>query len=549
MRQPIDTAMTTSALQTAILNCANLAVIATDNSGMIQLFNVGSERLLGYRAQEIIQQRLPDALFAPQELAQYLAAQFMAPRVMHAPSFELLAHKASLGEEDVFEMTLLCKDGSPLSAVVSLTALSDGPGHPIGFLLALTDNSARKKVEEALKATTLMAETASKAKSDFLSRMSHELRTPLNTILGFAQLLESGTPKPAPVQAQSIGQILKAGWYLLSLINEVLDLTLVESGHMTLLDEPVLLGDIVDDCEAMLVPQAARYRIRMNYAKPDVALHVIADRNRVKQVLINLLMNGIKYNRPGGSVSLDFSLDVPAKVRIHIRDSGLGMTQTQVAHLFQPFNRLGREASGEEGTGVGLVLAKRLVEMMGGEIGVESTPGSGSVFWIDLPRTTLTQAAPGSAPARTALPVPHASSKPMYTVLCVEDNPANLALVAQIIARRHDVHFLGAPDASVGIALARARSPDLILMDIHLPGLGGIDALNILRADPRTAHVPIIALSANATPQDIARGRDAGFFDYVTKPILVQGFMRTLDAALTLTTELRKLSRKMETNQ
>jgi CheY-like chemotaxis protein/two-component sensor histidine kinase len=377
-----------------------------------------------------------------------------------------------------------------------------------------------------------VADKANLAKSDFLSSMSHELRTPLNAILGFAQLMESDTPPPTTSQKEGIAQILKAGWYLMELINEILDLAMIESGRMSWSLEPVSLTDVMLECQTMIEPQAQKQGIRVSFPRVDSPCYVKGDRTRLKQVLINLLSNAIKYNQSGGSVDVECSVSAPQRMRVSVRDSGPGLPAEKLAQLFQPFNRLGQEASAEEGTGIGLVVTKRLVELMGGAIGVESKVGQGSVFWIDLvvdaaPLHTA-GAAEGAAPTLLKLP----SVSVQRTLLYVEDNPANLELVVKIIARRPDVRLLSAKNGILGIELARASRPDVILMDINLPGMSGIKAMQILRADPATAHIPVVALSANAIPRDIERGLQAGFFRYLTKPIKVEEFLQTLDVAL-----------------
>ena len=521
------------ALQTAILTSANFALIATDERGVIQIFNVGAQRMLGYAEKEVINNLQSSAMFDAQDVKRRATELSTELGVLIAPGFETLSYKASRGIEDVAEISYLCKDGSRLPAIVSTSALHDESGALIGYLLIGTDNSARKQVETALSDALHVAETASTAKTDFLSRMSHELRTPLNAILGFAQLMESGTPKPTSTQQQSLDEILKAGWFLLALINEVLDLTLVESGQLVLTNEPISMDEVLRECETMMEPQAVAHGIRMVFPNRENLHYVLADRIRLKQVLINLLMNAIKYNRRGGVVLVDVSVESASTLRIHVRDSGVGMSVTQLGQLFQPFNRLGRESSGEEGTGIGLVVTKRLVELMGGKIGVESTPGAGSVFWIELQPSARPQSAEDpETPIRLPPDGAFESSRSQYTVLYVEDNPANLALVEQIIARRKDVRFLSAADASIGIAFARSHLPHVVLMDIHLPGISGLEAMKILRTDPRTAHIPVIALSANVVPRDILKGIEAGFMDYITKPIMVNTFMRVLNTAL-----------------
>jgi signal transduction histidine kinase/CheY-like chemotaxis protein len=448
------------------------------------------------------------------------------------PGFEALAFKASRGIEDIYELTYICKDGSRFPAIVSITALRDDYGNIIGYLLIGTDNSVRKQVESDLHNAMAVAEKANLAKSDFLSSMSHELRTPLSAILGFAQLIESGSPPPTTTQKRSVDQILKAGWYLLDLINEILDLALIESGKLSLSLEPISLSEVMRECQAMIEPQAQKRGICVAFHHIEGRYFVEADRTRVKQVLINLLSNAIKYNKGGGTVVVDCIAESPARIRICVKDSGDGLTADKLTQLFQPFNRLGQEASVEEGTGIGLVVCKRLVELMGGAIGVESTVGKGSVFWIDLNLTAEPQPVAGAAEPSASAQAPVPADAQTRTLLYVEDNPANLMLVEDLIARRPDIRLLSARDGNRGIEIARASRPDVILMDINLPGISGITALRILADDPVTAHIPVIALSANAMPRDVERGLQAGFFRYLTKPLKVNEFMDTLDVTL-----------------
>jgi len=296
----------------------------------------------------------------------------------------------------------------------------------------------------------------------------------------------------------------------------------------------------------MIEPQAHKRGIGMTFPRFEVPYFVKADRTRVKQILINLLFNAIKYNKPGGAVVVECALTNRDWIRISVQDTGAGLSAEQLAQLFQPFNRLGKEDGAEEGTGIGLVMTKRLVELMGGTIGADSTVGLGSVFWIELSLTTAPQLAVREA-ERAALAGPQpANGIPRRTVLYVEDNPANLELVEQLIARRPELRMLSAADGDLGIEFARAYQPDVVLMDINLPGISGIEALKILRADPATAHIPIIALSANAVPRDIAKGLEAGFFNYLTKPIKVTPFMEALDVALTFSQTASERSTKVE---
>lgn len=521
------------ALQNAILISASFAIVATDEKGIIQLFNAGAERMLGYRAAEIVNRISPSDIHDPAEVLARARALSLEFSTTIAPGFEALTYKAARGIEDVYELTYICKDGRRFPAVVSITALRDDDGEIIGYLLIGADNSARKRVEAELNQATAAAEKANRAKSEFLSGMSHELRTPLNAILGFAQLMGSAVPPPTPSQKRSLDQILKAGWYLLGLINEVLDLALIESGRLVLSPEPVSLAEVMLECGAMVEPQAQKRGISMTFPQFDVPRFVKADRTRVKQILINLLFNAIKYNRPGGAVVVECVPRAPASIRISVRDSGAGLDPEQLAQLFQPFNRLGREAGAEEGTGLGLVVTKHLIDLMGGAIGAESTIGLGSTFWIDLTLTSAPQLADWGTEGVEATRPRMPEGTPKRTLLYVEDNPANLELVEQIIARRPDLRLLSAVDGTLGIAYARAYHPEAILMDINLPGLSGIEVMKMLRADSSTAGIPIIALSSNAAPRDIETGLEAGFFSYLTKPIKINEFMDALDTALT----------------
>ncbi|WP_025917272.1 ATP-binding protein [Herminiimonas sp. CN] len=542
------------ALQDAIFNSANFSCIATDAQGVIQIFNVGAERMLGYQAADVVDKITPAGISDAQEVVARAAALSLELDTPITPGFAALVFKASRGIEDIYELTYIRKDGSRFPAIVSVTALRDAQDKVIGYLLIGTDNTARKQVEEeqarlnqrlrdqqqalqetniALEHAKAVAEKANLAKSEFLSSMSHELRTPLNAVLGFAQLMESETPAPTPAQKLSIEQILQAGWYLLRLINEILDLAMIESGKVTMSQESMSLTDVLQDCQAMIEPQAHKRRIRMTFPAFENLFYVHADRTRVKQVMINLLSNAIKYNRDGGTVVVECRMGGDNRVRVSVTDTGAGLAPEQLAQLFQPFNRLGQETSGEEGTGIGLVVTKQLVELMGGVIGFDSSVGTGSVFWVELPASSAPELVFGSGAAADAQSpaAPHAVA-PQRTLLYVEDNPANMALVEQLIARRSDLKLLTAIDAHLGIELARTYQPDVILMDINLPGISGYGALRILREDPATAHIPVMALSANAVPRDIANGLEAGFFRYLTKPIKVSEFMDALDVAL-----------------
>ena len=669
-KQAEEALLKAGALQSAIFNSANFSSIATDAKGVIQIFNVGAERMLGYAAADVMNKITPAEISDPQEVIARAKALSVELSTTITPGFEALVFKASRGIEDIYELTYIRKDGSRFPAVVSVTALRDAQNVVIGYLLIGTDNTARKQVEEEQKkldqrlrdqqfytrsliesnidalmttdpsgiitdvnkqmealtgctrdeligapfknyftdperaeagiklvlsqknvtnyeltasardgkktvvsynATTFYdrdrklqgvfaaardvterkrfeaalqetnvelesaksaAEKANLAKSDFLSSMSHELRSPLNAILGFAQLLESTSPLPTASQKENIAQILQAGWHLLKLINEVLDLAVVESGKMSLSPESVSLAEVISECQAMMEPQEKQRGISMTFPQLDIPYYVHADRTRVKQVLINLLSNAIKYNREQGTVEVKCTTTSPERIRISFKDTGAGLPPEKLTQLFQPFNRLGQESRAGEGTGIGLVMSKRVVELMEGAIGVESTVGVGSVFWIELLLTTAPTFLVASSESTTAIQARIPTAARLRTLLYVEDNPANLTLVEQLIARRSDIRLLTAVNGTLGIEIARASQPEVILMDINLPGISGIEALKILREDPATAHIPVVALSANAMQRDTKKGMEAGFFYYLTKPIKVNEFMDALDGAL-----------------
>lgn len=546
VQRPKEIWLKDKTLQNAIFNSVNFCSIATDTKGIIQIFSLGAERMLGYKAIEVVKKFSSAEITDAQEVIACAVALSLEFNTEVAPGFEALVYKASRGFDNILELNYIRKDGHHLPVELSVTALRDDENVIIGYLLNGTDNTAHKKINDEwlslmvalkdknskLNSAIIVAEKANLAKSDFLSSMSHELRTPLNAILGFSQLIESGKPTPTPSQKRSLDQILKGGWYLLELINEILDLALIESGKLLLQLSPVSLTELIKECEAMIEPQALKRGIRVNFLPLAIPCVVLADRTRLKQIILNLLSNAVKYNKPGGSVTVECDRRVGALIRISVHDKGEGLTPEQLMQLFQPFNRLGQISSGQEGTGIGLVVCKRLTELMGGVIGVASTIGKGSVFWIDLNTTDPSKKIHPNIETKESSPAPVDAGENVHTLLYVEDNPANLMLIGQLMTRRPDICFLSATDATEGVEIARTLQPDVILMDINLPGMSGIEALKILNSDLTTAHIPVIAISANATPLNIEKGLQAGFFAYLTKPIKIHEFMETLDAAL-----------------
>lgn len=395
------------------------------------------------------------------------------------------------------------------------------------------ERERRRAVEQARREAERAREEADKAnaaKSEFLSRMSHELRTPLNAILGFGQLLE--TSDLDAEDEEGVEHIMKAGRHLLALINDVLDLSRIEAGKLTVSPEAVHAGELIDDTVSLIRPQATERDIRVMVDGAPCDSYVITDRQRCRQVLLNLLSNAVKYNHDGGSVEVSCHQPHDQTMRISVRDTGSGIAPDQQAQLFEPFERLGADTTSVEGTGLGLALTKQLVERLGGVIGVESVPGDGSTFWIDLP-VTHQPTEPDVAPAREGDP---ATAGDTRTLLLVEDNLANLKVVEAMLRRRPDVCVLPAMQGGLALELASRHRPDVIVLDLHLPDLPGREVLKRLQADPRTRDIPVVVVSADATRRRAQQLRDDGAFDYLAKPLDLHEFLDVVDAALTAQT-------------
>jgi signal transduction histidine kinase len=418
--------------------------------------------------------------------------------------------------------------GLELGAVDYITK----PISPPIVLARVKNHLALQEKNRSLITAISVAEKANLAKSEFLSSMSHELRSPLNAILGFAQLMESDSPASTQAHKDSISHILHAGWHLLKLINEILDLAKIEQRQISLTEESVSLDEIFTECQSIIGQLAIQRKITLIFPKFSTPHFVRSDRTRLKQIFINLLSNAIKYNKKFGAVEVTCVMISSTRIRISITDTGNGLNQDQLSQLFQPFNRLGQESATEEGTGIGLVVTKRLVELMGGQIDVESTVGKGSVFWFELdlitpPALPLNEKNISILNKSNSLRVTRA-----HTVLYVEDDPANMLLVEQIIARQPEINLLTAVNGRTGIETARTSRPNIILLDINLPDLNGFEVMQILQSEPNTKHIPVIAVSANAMPLDIEKGIRAGFYRYITKPIRIGELMNAVNMAL-----------------
>ncbi|MGM0595179.1 MAG: PAS domain-containing protein [Pseudomonadota bacterium] len=420
-------------------------------------------------------------------------------------------------------------DGTEVITAANVGFVAADDGSPQYLFNILSDNTEEQQRQRQLAEAKEAAERASQAKSQFLSSMSHELRTPMNAILGFAQILEYDESLGGE-QRDGVHEIVKAGNHLLSLINEVLDLSKIEAGHIDLSLEAVSLAEVVEECASLIAPVADRAGIALHYAKLE-GFCLRADRTRLKQVLLNLLSNAIKYNRENGSVSLVASAQPEQRVCITVVDTGQGVSEEKLEQLFEPFNRVDAEGSEVEGTGIGLAITRRLVEMMGGSIGVESQPGKGSRFWIELPgESEVKTASKADAGPKTLATEQPPSAE--YTVLYIEDNPVNLKLVSQLLGRRGHIHLLTAHEPQLGLELAAAHRPALILLDTNMPEMDGYQVLERLRAEPQLCDIPVVAVTANAMPRDIERGRAAGFDDYLTKPLNIPQFISTVERFL-----------------
>jgi len=418
-----------------------------------------------------------------------------------------------------------------LLAATLATLLVETLARRRSYALALVDErtTALRRAESAERQARRAAEAANQAKSEFLSRMSHELRTPLNAIIGFGQLLELDDINAD--QQDSVNQILKGGRHLLDLINEVLDISRIETGNLPLSPEAVSVADATADVVELMRPLADEREVNLSMqASPDRrALHVLADRQRLKQILLNLLANAIKYNHRGGAVTVSVEHHNDQRCRIVITDTGPGITPDKMTRLFVPFERLGAEATGVEGTGVGLALSRRLAEAMNGTLEMTSTPGHGSQFWIELPTTE----GPLERYERLHAPEPitgdQSEPSARRTVLYIEDNLSNLRLIERVLAQREDMQLLPAMQGRLGLTLAKEHQPAIILLDLHLPDLSGEQVLEQLRDDPTTATIPIVILSADATPGQIERLLAAGATSYLTKPVDIRQLLHVLD--------------------
>ena len=463
--------------------------------------------------------------------------------------FDLILLDLTLPDSSGLETLSRVRTATPDIAVVVLTATDD---ESIGLealqigaqdylikdetypkLLKRSVSYARERflIEKSLRDARDKSDTANKAKSNFLASMSHEFRTPMNAILGFGQMLTYNKASPLDqTQQEYVDIILRSGEHLLDLINDTLDLAKIEAGMAEITLEPINISTMISECIDLVSPLAKKRSIIISTNASDSAqTQVLADDTRLKQVLINLLSNGIKYNKENGNLSINIKQTDNGYVRIDVTDSGKGIAAENFDKVFIAFTRLEAENSEIEGTGVGLAVTKELVERMGGAIGLKSTVGEGSTFWIEIPTDTSNQSNTKSTNKKASSMDYSAVG---YSLLYVEDNPANRMLIEKVINRVDGAKFISAETAEEGIKIAQEKNPDIIIMDINLPGMNGIEALKILHSMEETKHIPVIALSANAMPHDIERGMKVGFVRYLTKPIDINMFLKAVDGAL-----------------
>ncbi|AHG40380.1 histidine kinase [Pseudomonas syringae CC1557] len=498
-------------LRLIIEGVKDYGIFALDRTGNVITWNAGAERIKGYTEQEIIGQHF-SVFYLPEECPQHP---------------EMALNEATVNGRYTEEGWRRRKNGSRFWASVVITAQYDSNDELRGFSKITRDISDRRVAEIALGTAREEAERASRAKSEFLSRMSHELRTPLNSILGFAQLLEMDSPAS---QRPQVGHIMRAGQHLLKLINEVLDIARIEAGHLSLSLEPVQLSNVLQETLVLVSPMAADATIELQALPPlSDELGVVADRQRLIQVLLNLLSNAIKYNRPNGQVRIEVEQSAE-RVAVSVVDSGYGIAPELLNQLFKPFERLNADPS-VEGTGLGLALSKSMLEMMHGDLSVHSVRGEGCRFTLELPVVQVQKAALPTQRQPDLLPAPRPPARPAWhgKLLCIEDNLSSMALIETLLQRRPGIQLLSSMQGQLGMDLARQHAPQLILLDLNLPDIKGLEVLQRLRRLPATANTPVLMITADASDSTQRELKNAGATAVLTKPIQVPVFLALLD--------------------
>ena len=501
-------------------------IVLAEEDGTIVFWNQSAQKMFGYAPTEII--GLPLSKLFPKR-----------DREEHNEYFNRVKLGRSDGQvRDTLEMTGLRKDGAEFSIEASIASwVSD---ERLYFMGIVRDASERKMIEQQMREAKDAADAANMAKSDFLSSMSHELRTPMNSILGFGQLLQTNPEEPlSETQSECVDQVLNAGRHLLDLINEVLDLAKIEAGRLDVTLERVSAAKVVKE-SIELIGSLASIRdisVELGCAENDIP-PIVADYTRLRQVLLNVMSNAIKYNREHGTVTLTCRKTDDGFLSIGFTDIGNGISEKLRDEVFRPFQRLGAEERGIEGTGIGLAITRQLVELMNGRIDFESSVGVGTTFWIDLPiaaDTNLESSVKSNGETGSLLGVGSLRNNDAQgCLLYIEDNPANLRLMEQIIGRVPGLIMMSAHTGELGVEIAEVKQPDIIIMDINLPGMDGFAALERLKANEHTKTIPVIALTANVMPKDIEKGQNAGFYTYLTKPIRINEIVSTISEALRL---------------
>ena len=503
-------------LDSVLENMPNMVFVKEAGELRFLRLNRAGEELLGIPRSEIIGNNDHD-LFAADEADRFVADD--------------RAVLAGGGVVDIPEETIQTPNNGTRILHTRKIAIRDEDGQPRYLLGISVDITERKRADHAAAAAGEEIRRANQAKNEFLSRMSHELRTPLNAVIGFGQLLALDEMEPG--QDEAVEQIVKAGRHLLQLINEVLDISQIESGSVALSLEPVHVGSVLADALSLIRPLADEAHVTLvQHGSERIDLHALADQQRLKQVLINLLSNAVKYNRRGGEVHVRCSEHPDGQIEISVADTGRGMMQAQLARLFEPFDRLGAEATGIEGTGLGLSLSRGLVHAMGGTIQAASEPGVGSTLRVCLAPAEEPLEAGGDAPAAPAPALTHGPQHEPRTIVYVEDNLSNLKLVDRLLTRLPNIRLIPAMKGNLALELVREHQPDLVLLDLHLPDLHGREVLLALQSDPATAGIPIVVLSADATPAQFERLLAEGASGYLTKPIDVETLLDTLRRTL-----------------
>jgi len=497
------------------------ALIVIDDKGIVQSINRAGENFFGYTPSEIIGKNI----------------NIIVPEPHHGLHDKYIQDYLSTGQPKIIgigrELTGLRKNKTTFPLYLTISQIETSTG--INFIGVVRDISDKEKAVMEIKKAREDAERSNKAKSTFLTHMSHELRTPLNAITGFSELLITNSNNLTDIQKQDLKAIYSSGKHLVTLINEILDLSGIETGEINLSMEPVSIGQLFDEIHCYTLPLADKKGIEIiDKTSKFHRKFVTADKTRLKQVLINLASNGIKYNKNGGSLTYSIQEIDNDRLRVIFTDTGIGIDNNKFKLLFEPFNRLGVEIeTSEEGTGIGLCIAKQLIELMNGKIGVESSLGEGSVFFIELPLTQAEVIPEDIFDRQLPVQLVAGEDNPVY-VLYVEDNQVNVDLVTRILSSMPNINLITVSEAQTGIDTALSQHLDLILMDIHLPGMNGIEALGILKQDPKTCNIPVVAISANAMANDIEKALKLGFEDYIVKPIDVLDFNRTITKILNL---------------